>query len=359
MRRLTRLQQARLVRAARRELRKRRERAQIGRIWGQSVRLQNFDHPSDVLSYPTREEDIVLGGDLDLLRDTDATLDQLLVLENRRRVTAFSQVRVRVLLDLVRSIDAASLLLMCSRIRELGGTPFVRVSGTYPRAERARRTLRDANFQSFISRSVVPRVLGAPLPRHVELIEGMGIGQRQVRPEIARQVQKFLHECHPTLDTEEVDTIGVAIAECLENVRIHAYGSREERRQGWYVVGLYDEERSMSTVAILDVGVGIAATVAERVGSFIGSLFRQPADYVEEAISGKVTASGQPHRGKGFRFLREFVSSGKNRRLHVLSSSSVITWGETGIIRKEATREFRGTIVCLEIQDSPSTPLTT
>lgn len=168
----------------------------------------------------------------------------------------------------------------------------------------------------------------------------------RVDPRVAQRINRFLRARHPALDMYEVDSLGLAINECLENVRQHAY-ENPDWNEGWFVVGLYDDEKKRSSVAILDFGVGIRATLRRQFGDFLGNLFREPADYLERAIKGIRTATGKAHRGQGFKFLREFVGAEDGRFLHVLSSGGMVTVGRD-LLKKLSTPTFRGTIVCLE-----------
>jgi len=349
MRRLTPGLRAWLIARSSKEQRQRQRRRGKGGRYGEGVSDRNAKFPW----LPPRPHfvdprEVRLVGDIDLIHKPDETLAQLTSLD---RIESMGLPQ-RVMLDLkqVRSIDSAALLFLCSRIAKLGNRPHVEVSGNYPPNDSAGlRTLRDAEFDSFLN--------GAP-PIHfrggaktLSLIDGTGAGSRLVTGGIATRINEFLKGRHPGLSTEELDALSLAVTECLENVRVHAYGdAKPERRKGWYVVGRYDESSLTSSVAILDMGVGIAKTVEVRFA--FGGRFKTTLDMVEAATAGRVTASGAKNRGKGYGFLRRFVQREQGRRLTVMSSSAMVTWGKGGILEKRSTAAFTGTIVCLQITNT-------
>lgn len=347
----------RQLRASTREMEKRTYRRDLGSDYGALVRQQNRRFPSGAWhSFPTDVSKIVLRGPLDLVQFPHATLEILNQLEHK---DLFSPAHRRLLICLkeVASLDAGALLYLCSRVHELSRFPFVKVCGTWPTEEQPLRVLRDADFAGFLrDRSAPPKFLhNIPQSRSVKLAQGTTKGNRQVNPEIAKSIRSFLQSRHPGLTQEEDDAIGLAVVECLENVRVHAYDDRATaRKSGWYVVGLWDEAALTSSVAILDLGKGIAATIKRQMAfPFIPEL-KSNADYLEEATKGIRTRTGQSNRGQGFRYLREFVGDGTGRYLHVLSSSAMVSWGRQGLIQKKAIGTLRGTIVCLQISNKSS-----
>lgn len=327
---------------------KRKNRPFDAEIYRESVRRQATLYNAALTFVEVRS--VAASGDLDLVRRLDATLLQLLRLDEIGPNDRPLQVSVN--LDAVTGIDPAALLFLCSRIHRLAARSWVWVTGTWPKAQEALQTLADADFPSFLKRA---KPLKIAAPNTLQLIDGTGPGSRLVSGNAAERIMSFLAYLHPGLSGQELDALGVAVNECLENVRLHAYLTKGARRQGWYVVGSFDANTSTSTVAILDMGVGIAASVAPQF-RFKGKL-RRDEDLLEAATAGRATASGKKHRGQGFKFLREFVMEKDLRRLHVLSSSAMITWGRggrDGILARRRTRHFDGTIVCLQISNEPS-----
>ena len=255
--------------------------------------------------------------------------------------------RVRVLLDDVTSFDPGALVLFCSAVRELGRVGII-VQGTWPKAPRAVKTLADAAFTRFL-RGKQPSY--DDTTKTLQLYEGTS--KRRVPTGLAQSVRLFLKNLNPALGVEEIDTIDLAIRECLENVRVHAYGrvraSKSPKR--WYVAGLHDQDAGVSKVAILDLGVGIRATVERQMAVFtrvLQRVLRPTHELIKEATLGRLTASGLSHRGKGLSSLREFAGRGPGRTLRVQSSDGMVTWSSSGPSSR-AIPKVKGTLVCLEI----------
>jgi hypothetical protein len=218
----------------------------------------------------------------------------------------------------------------------------------------ALKTLSDANFAGFLQ--------GTPpkfdkTTRTLQLHEGSS--RTKVPTNVAADLQSFLVDLNPKLSGQETDFIYMAAMECLENVRIHAYDPAQKVANNWYTVGLYDVSRDCSTVAILDLGLGMRATVQRQLSDFYKAVewFTRPTySLIEEATLGLRTASGERHRGKGLSTLREFAAGQPNRRLSVFSRDGMVSWvaedGEQICISREIP-EFNGTIVCLEIGARP------
>jgi hypothetical protein len=148
----------------------------------------------------------------------------------------------------------------------------------------------------------------------------------------------------------------MAAAECLENVRVHAYRRRSEaphrRRGDWFIVGLHDPQTQQTQVAILDLGFGIVSTASKqlsRVNKLWESWFRGPEDILEDVSLGMRTESGERKHGKGLSTLRTFVCRAASRTLNILSSSGMISWTQAGCAKRPISL-FRGTIVCLTFQ---------
>lgn len=337
----------RQMKAALRELDKRRNREGFGRIHGAVLREQRAEFESDdVVLIDTVV--LRLWGDLDIIENTDHCLRQF---EELRRTCVQLKRPTRVVLQLddVTSLDAAALLFLVSRIRFYGSRPHIRFMGTYPKSDRALRTLRDANFGDFMS----GRMRDLP-SRDPTLRLAQGAAGAKVKPEIGAEMRTFLQQRNPALSIIETDTVSLAVGECLENVRLHAYESGGTRREGWYVVGEFNAQTSTSAVAILDMGVGIQATLKGKLGSRLRELITSPADFLEKATEG-VTATGDPKHGKGLRAIRSFVGAKEGMSLHLLSSGGKLRVSRLGV-EKSRTMPFTGTIVCVQICNSQVMP---
>lgn len=335
-------------RSSLREFRKKKYRIGLGKIYGEFARQQNVVFPPEERTgTPLIEPIIALSGDLDLLGNPDETLKKFKQFSVPHR-TERANTLVRVLLDRVTSLDAPSILFLCSRIHALAERKFTKVFGTYPHSPKALHALHDANFNSFLSNS--PPSSGGIKPS-LELIHGGRGGVGRIDTSVPRRIQLFLKERNPNLDLEEIDTIYLAVVECLENIRHHAYGRQKESDHcsGWFVVGLHDQDTQTSSVAILDRGVGIYQTVSNQFPGIFGITFKHVTDVLEEATSGLRTQTQEHKRGKGFRTLMQFATEADGRRFHVLSSGAMITWRKGAPPLKRYIPRFLGTIVCIEI----------
>lgn len=335
-------------RRARRALRNRRARRGVGTRYGLRVKVLNARFQSSEAPRPEIEKVYLLTGELDMVTRPDETLEQLF------QFLEPIKPRARVLVDMhhVVSIDAPSVLALCALVRALGDRHGARVAGNYPASERARKALIDADFAGFMRRYRSP-----PLTTDKSLKLLCGLGREKVDPVIATKIQEFLADRHPSLGVQERDAIYDAVTACVENVKTHAFGTDEPTsrvgQKRWYVVGIYDELRKTSTVAILDLGVGVGTTVKRALGRIkrvVMPLLQRPADVLEEATLGLLTESGQRKHGKGLRTLKEFATQEGGRAFHVLSSGGMITWTRGGP-DKRGVRHFPGTAVWLQISN--------
>jgi hypothetical protein len=317
-----------------------------GRAYGQDVRSQGrFIEKGQRPSFRTPGASTELRGRLDFQEDPNGTLTQLEWLADYHPKMA--RFRVHILMDRVTHIDAPSLLFLCSRIRRLrrlGGL----VTGSYPKDERALKTLLDADFPGFLS--------GRPpkfdrSTRTLQLHEG--VSESELDPRVAADIKQFLAHLAPDLTAEEVDHIYMAAIECLENVRVHAYRKDERQVHGsWYAVGLYDPVDECSTVAILDLGFGMRATVQRQLSAFMKFAelaIVETSALIREATLGLRTETQERHRGKGLNRLREFAVGAGESRLSVYSGNGSVAWSRTEDGTAAKVPPFDGTIVCLRV----------
>jgi hypothetical protein len=351
MRRPTSELRARLIWAAVREAKKKELHEFRLRRFRRKVRDQNsLVSPEMRTAFPTWLGTYIIDGDLNLLDAPKQTLAKLLQIETPELPKG---TRVRLVVDLtgLESIDAASLLFLASRLRALSKRPWVDLCGRFPESGKALRTLIEADFTGYVLG--LPRKPPDPHDRSVSLLQGFSAEERLVSGDIAERVQRFLlrRDARLAADREESDHVYAAVVECLENVRHHAYrkGVVEGRRQGWWAVGLYDDDTATATVAILDMGIGIAGSLGEKEPTRWTSLFKRPADLLDQATQGVRTETKEPKRGQGLKNLREFAAASTNRRLHVMSSSGMITCSAGNQTVKRTTEHFNGTIVCVQI----------
>jgi hypothetical protein len=308
---------ARLMRAAARELWKRQNRPEFGRVYGRMIQEDRQLVPGLTPTF-FQGRAVRLTGKLDLLKDPARTIRELNQIDAAcRGVRRHTLIRLE--LDDVTEIDAAGLLFLCSRVKRWSRHPWIRFWGTYPEAERPRVMLGDAKFGEFMAGRFTGR---PPKANVVDLAMGSARGK-----------------------------VGVytAVMECLENVRTHAYES-DGGHHNWYVVGYYDDAAGTSSIAILDEGVGIRATVAPKMK--LANLLRHPADFLERATLG-FSETGDPKHGKGLGEIRDFAMASPDRSLHVLSSAGRLTISGQQT-QKYRAPHFEGTIICVQIRSNPT-----
>ena len=369
-----------LFRKSRWAIAKKRRRLAARAKFRERIREQNRLLPTkERLNWLVPYYEVHLSGALDMLGSPQTTFAQLLELDSIVPQWWRRQVRVRIRMDNLDSIDAPSLLFLCSRMAWISEFGFV--TGVWPRKTSVLKTLIDAGFPSFL-RDEPPKQPASGPPR---LVLHMGT-TGPIKTDTAADVQNFIVRVNPGLSMIEQDSIYTAAGECLENVHIHAYKrldrevdadrkspaykadgtpEKEQKRrlkrshfEKWYVVGLHDYASATSTVAILDMGIGITASAYRQdswIRRFIDMHFRSTSAIIKEVTLGERTESGLPGRGKGLRSLKDFAIQTANRRLHVLSEDGMVTWDqEHGCVEHEIPYTH-GTIVCLQIQ-SPLEP---
>ena len=341
---------ARQDKAADRELWKRRERRYKGYYFGLQVRRQNADLPDRArTSSLVQVVTLRFSGRLNIFSAPDETIGQLIQLE---RVNIPNMTRTDLVIDLsrVEFIDACSLLFLASRAKAISTRPFVRVYGSFPKSPKALTTLVDADFDSY----VLGRPRRPPTGRkNVSLVESGKGAKKLVSGVIANDIKSFLVSRDHRLadDIEKADHIYGAVVECIENVRHHAYGDDDKRSEskGWWAVGIYDEDTDVASVAILDMGIGIAASLGRKDPGRWGKLLGVPADLLDKASLGVWTESSDPERGKGLKSLRDFAVDAPNRRLHIVSSSGMLTCSKREPSKRKSIEKLDGTIVCIQI----------
>jgi hypothetical protein len=350
MKRLTREMKERLIRKARWAEVKRRRREGFGRIYGESIRGRQPRSAAAAALASLPELTVSLKGALRLQTDPVRTLKQLSQLDDAiSQRSKFS--RFRVVMDEVTELDAAGLLYMCSRLSELWSYG-AQVSGTWPKNERTVKTLFDGGFTGFL-KGKKPEYDSST--KTLQLYQGTA--RQRLNPSLAPDVRLFLKGLNPKLGVEEIDHINLAVIECIENVRLHAYSRRRNSASSkkWFMVGIHDEEAHLSTVAILDLGVGVRSTVQRRLSKVTKTIewaVLPTHGLIKEATLGLRTETGERHRGKGLRTLRDFSVRFPGRHLRVLSGDGMVSWSGDGV--KETAEEIslprcKGTIVCLEI----------
>jgi hypothetical protein len=344
---------ARQLKAALRELDKKQNREGEGTAFGEDVRRQNGEVPAAVrTAYPTNLVYAELEGTLNFLRRPGRALRKLKNIPEPSSSEWVGPTRLIATMTDLKTIDPVGLLFLCSRLHQISLKPMRLVAGTYPRPGPALQALHDADFDGFVrgdlTRSALATLNSSPV---LTLRKSMDDSDRRVRPRTANDIRNFLVGRTSTFSAMEKDFLFSAIAELLENIRAHAYKFDASRRKGWYVVGLHDAATRISTVVVLDVGVGILQSIRLRAKVTGDVLPKDDAVLFDEATSGRRTESGEPHRGQGLKWIRSrFVEAEKGRWLHVLCNSRMVTFAHRTRPRLRSIPEFDGTIVAIQVQ---------
>ncbi|HEY3822723.1 MAG TPA: hypothetical protein VGL81_36415 [Polyangiaceae bacterium] len=327
-----------------------------------------------------RSERIVLVGNLDLIDNPEETRLQLQNLD--RLVIGARGERLRVFVDLsgVVDVDPSAVLYIAAQLdtlRQRGS----RVSGNYPHAENARKTLRDARFEIFMGSSA--ERLGPPTPGVPEIEIRTGDRSIGLRPRDWTPLHRFIKK-HGALTDEGAEAAYIAFGECVENVVQHAYRGRRGR---WYALAIRPSDTGPARAVVLDLGIGIPRSirrnftdslhsilgagvhqlrtvlelddeeekgdeVLEKLRVWLGDYLRRLEAFdwscVHLATLGKRTETGEVKRGKGLSVLRKAVLNEKSGALHVLSGHAAVTWAHGVPPRENNLAHLRGTIVCLE-----------
>jgi hypothetical protein len=343
----------RLIKAALRERWKRETREGEGTDFGESVRRQNAEFPKEArVPYPTNIVYVALEGKVNFLQKPRKAFRTLRQIPEPSSTEWVGPTRLIASMKDLREIDPVGLLFLCSRLHQIAIKPMRLVAGTYPDPSPALQALHDADFHGFVS-GELPAIARITLNTSPVLTLRRSIDEqdRRVRPQTAKDIRDFLIARVPTFSVMERDLLFSAVAELLENIRSHAYKFDASRRKGWYIVGLHDEKSRVSTVVVLDVGVGILQSIRLRARITGDKLPTDDGVLLGEATSGKRTESGDPHRGQGLKWIRSrFAEAEKGRWLHVLCNSRMVTFSHGNGPRLRSIPAFDGTIVAIQIQ---------
>jgi hypothetical protein len=154
----------------------------------------------------------------------------------------------------------------------------------------------------------------------------------------------------------------VGLTEAMTNVAQHAYpkdafdGVPSNFRR-WWMTGSYEPETRHLTVILLDLGVGIPATLPrssnwERIrgllSAFTGS---DDADMIEAAVEVGRSSTGASGRGLGLDEIRQFVEKSSDGRLRIVSGHGevVLEKGASRAIKRTLSAPTMGTLIEWEV----------
>jgi len=337
----------RLIKASQREQWKHDNRSGLGVAYGLAVSGQNLLFPdSPALPFETNINYADFSGILDLVKAPRSTLKKFRQIPEP---SSRSKGPTRLIVDLtqLKAIEPSCVLFLASRTHQFSHRGLHWVQGRFPSDPQVFQVLLDAGFKDFVTGS--PASTAPEMLPVICFTRSTDEADRTVRPKTALRVKTFLTERHKALTLPEQDLIYAAVAECLENIRSHAYKGTASRRHGWYVCGLYDANTDTSCLSVLDVGVGIIASIERRAAQMNKPLGLDGFGILDGASQGRMTESGEQHRGKGIRWMREFVEGAPKRRLHIFCNGHMISFGQGSAPEKRRIPHFDGTIVRLEL----------
>lgn len=154
----------------------------------------------------------------------------------------------------------------------------------------------------------------------------------------------------------------VGLTEAMTNVAQHAYpeaafeGVPPNYRR-WWMTGSYDEQRRRMRILILDLGIGIPATLPrssnwERIRGLIASVTGpDDAEMIAAAVEAGRSSTGAAGRGNGLQEIRQFVEQSASGRLRILSGRGEVTYekgsGRPG--KRTFSEPMMGTLIEWEV----------
>ena len=310
-------------------------------------------------AYRGRYKRIVLSGRLDLEQDPEGTLSQFEKLWQVAK-RGMRPPNIRIDMTQVSHIDAPSLLMFAAAydaIRE--SARLERIQGLYPASPRIRGMLEEADFTGFVTNQKNRVRTDACLRLRHGRQEGT---LKELMRDVSMEIRAFIMSKNEALSLPDCQTAYSSVFECLENVSLHAFGKdgdgvHQKEKRDWYVVGLTDSKENRVSIAIMDLGVGIAATVQRSLNRW-ESVFRKfplinssrgvsDLDLVVAATLGDRKESGDEKHGKGLSHMREYAQENRHCSLHVYSSGSIVRWSSDEEPIRARLQGLHGTIVCI------------
>jgi hypothetical protein len=152
------------------------------------------------------------------------------------------------------------------------------------------------------------------------------------------------------------------LTEAMTNVAQHAYpkdafeGVPENYRR-WWMTGSYHQRNRSMRILILDLGVGIPATLPssglwETIRGLLAPLAgSDDADMIAAAVEAGRTSTGQVGRGNGLYEVRQFVEQSASGRLRILSGEGEVIYekGHATPIKRRLSFPIGGTLIEWEV----------
>jgi hypothetical protein len=154
----------------------------------------------------------------------------------------------------------------------------------------------------------------------------------------------------------------VGLTEAMTNTGQHAYpdgtyADFPHQLKRWWMTGSYDKTLKSLRILILDLGVGIPATITlgklkEQVVSYL-TRFSAPddADRITAAVEVGRTSTGTLGRGNGLADIRKFTEQSQKGKLRILSGKGEVVYTTGNVHPKKTTHAapIPGTLIEWEI----------
>jgi anti-anti-sigma regulatory factor len=229
-----------------------------------------------------------------------------------------------------------------------------RLSGNYPKTDRAKQVLTDIGFfRSFQVKA--PEFVSTKESRvYVKTIAGNKSDGRYTKSVL----QLFEQVCQ--LNAVAGKRLYGALIECMDNVKGHAYpeniGSRPDLIGEWWMCGFADPINRQLALVFYDQGEGIPTTI-KRVRSIRMRSYLNFDDsrILKQAITLGLSSKQDKRRGTGLPSLREFVDYAPGGFLRVISGKGDVRYiGSTKRVEtKRLTEPLSGSLIVWTIREQP------
>lgn len=230
-----------------------------------------------------------------------------------------------------------------------------------------------------VSARCPPKSLAAQLLRHFGIADKLGVSPQFSQPTaksvvewryltgtqaMGEDVSRLLDDYRKSTNAEIPPDLFGVLTEGLINVRHHAYPTSslippDLRR--WWLFARYVEPVGKTAgnlfIAIYDMGVGIPATMKQRLekGEIVLNWVEKVVPtgnaldkaLLQQAVDHRRSGTGLPHRGNGLPEMREFVESTASGRLYIVSGNAQYSFGPgfTSGSTSAYSRSFPGTLI--------------
>jgi hypothetical protein len=230
-----------------------------------------------------------------------------------------------------------------------------------------------------ISARCPPKSLSAQLLRHFGIADKLGVSAPLSQPTAAsvvewryltgtqamgEDVSRLLDSYRQSTNAGIPEDLFSVLTEGLINVRHHAYppaSSLPPNLRKWWLFARYVEPEGKTAgnlfISIYDMGVGIPATMRERLkrGELLLDFIEQVVPtgnaldkaLLKQAVDHRRSGTGLPHRGNGLPEMREFVASTASGRLYIVSGNVQYSYGPGFEVGSTSSypRFFPGTLI--------------